>query len=371
MLEVWMADCWLAMMAFSVEDSVATSARIWPPSSWLKRCRARTDPGGGRGLRVELRHVEGQASDVVPDGGHHRTFRRPRPGGGIQVPELDGDGGRRRGCRNRERPVCPSGDRRRSPSGPRGRCSRAWWRRRRSAGRCPAMAWARLSTWVNQNVVARTTTRMPMGTAMTTSPFARRDRSTHRMVRRRPAGPSRMAEPLAEDGDAGNCAFPENRGYRRPASTSTGTVERTSDAQRPRNETSGAGSVPAFGGPGGGVGAGSRYEARRRAASHALRSLRRSSSEVPPQMPDSWLVARANSRHGSTASHDLAHALGRFDLLDGGSGRPDGEEEVRFRVPTGGQLAPVFGVPFHRAAPHECHVDLLRELCGPRPPAHL
>ena len=39
--------------------------------------------------------------------------------------------------------------------------------------------------------------------------------------------------------------------------------------------------------------------ARRRAASHALRSLRRSSSEVPPQTPDSWFVARAKLRQGS------------------------------------------------------------------------
>ena len=42
----------------------------------------------------------------------------------------------------------------------------------------------------------------------------------------------------------------------------------------------------------------------RRAANQALRSLRRSSSEVPPQTPDSWLVASAKSRQGSSASHD-------------------------------------------------------------------
>lgn len=42
--------------------------------------------------------------------------------------------------------------------------------------------------------------------------------------------------------------------------------------------------------------------ARLRAANQALRSLRRSSSEVPPQIPDSWFVARANSRQGSSAS---------------------------------------------------------------------
>ena len=40
----------------------------------------------------------------------------------------------------------------------------------------------------------------------------------------------------------------------------------------------------------------------RRAASQALRNLRRSSSDVPPQTPDSWLVASAKSRQGSSAS---------------------------------------------------------------------
>ena len=42
----------------------------------------------------------------------------------------------------------------------------------------------------------------------------------------------------------------------------------------------------------------------RRAASHALRSLRRSSSEVPPHTPDSWFVASAKSRQGSSASQE-------------------------------------------------------------------
>src|SRR5487761_1963740 len=38
-------------------------------------------------------------------------------------------------------------------------------------------------------------------------------------------------------------------------------------------------------------------EARRWRASQAFRNLRRSSSAVPPHTPDSWLVARANSKH--------------------------------------------------------------------------
>ena len=42
---------------------------------------------------------------------------------------------------------------------------------------------------------------------------------------------------------------------------------------------------------------------RRWRATYCLRSWRRSSSEVPPQTPESWLVARAYSRHGAWASH--------------------------------------------------------------------
>lgn len=47
----------------------------------------------------------------------------------------------------------------------------------------------------------------------------------------------------------------------------------------------------------------SRRSALLRFASHVLRSLRRSSSPVPPHTPDSWFVASANSKHGSSASH--------------------------------------------------------------------
>ena len=83
--------------------------------------------------------------------------------------------------------------------------------------------------------------------------------------------------------------------------------------------------------------------ARRRAASHWRRSLRRSSSEVPPQMPESWLVDRANSRQGWRASHVGAHGLGVVDLLDGGTGGADGEEQVGVGVTAGGLVAPVIG----------------------------
>ena len=57
-------------------------------------------------------------------------------------------------------------------------------------------------------------------------------------------------------------------------------------------------------------------EARRCRASQALRSLRRSSSEVPPQMPDSWLVTSANSRQDVLGLALPADRLGRVDLLD-------------------------------------------------------
>ena len=48
---------------------------------------------------------------------------------------------------------------------------------------------------------------------------------------------------------------------------------------------------------------------RRWRASQALRSLRRSSSSVPPQTPASWLVARANSRQAACTSHCRHTAL--------------------------------------------------------------
>ena len=68
-------------------------------------------------------------------------------------------------------------------------------------------------------------------------------------------------------------------------------------------------------------------------ASQALRSLRRSSSEVPPQMPDSWLVARANSRQDCWASHCRAHRLGRSICSIAGPGAADRERTGRDRCP--------------------------------------
>ena len=82
-------------------------------------------------------------------------------------------------------------------------------------------------------------------------------------------------------------------------------------------------------------------EALRCWASQARRSLRRSSSEVPPQTPESWLVTRANSRQAASAAQLAAHGLGLGDLLDGRPGGADREEQVGARVATGGEVAPV------------------------------
>ena len=98
-----------------------------------------------------------------------------------------------------------------------------------------------------------------------------------------------------------------------------------------------------------------RHEARRRAASQALRSLRRSSSEVPPQIPDSWLVARANSRHGSLASQAWQTRLAASICSMAGPVVPTGKKRSGSVCLTGGQIAPVVGVPIDRPVPHECH----------------
>ncbi len=51
----------------------------------------------------------------------------------------------------------------------------------------------------------------------------------------------------------------------------------------------------------------------------------------------------------------MADALGGVDLVDGGPGRANGEEEVRFGVAAGGRAAPVVRVPVNCPVPHESH----------------
>ncbi len=97
-------------------------------------------------------------------------------------------------------------------------------------------------------------------------------------------------------------------------------------------------------------------EARRRAASHALRSFRRSSSEVPPQTPDSWLVAEREVEARLLCVAPSADPFGRLDLVDSRAGGADGEEEIGFGAATSGQVSPVTVVPVDRPVPHKGHV---------------
>src|SRR4051812_47536057 len=51
----------------------------------------------------------------------------------------------------------------------------------------------------------------------------------------------------------------------------------------------------------------------------------------------------------------LADRLGGVDLVDGETGGPDREEELRIGVATRGAIAPLVGVPIVRADPSESH----------------
>ena len=59
-----------------------------------------------------------------------------------------------------------------------------------------------------------------------------------------------------------------------------------------------------------------------------------------PRSPESWLVARANSRHGGLGVALAADGLGVLDLLDGGAGGADREEQIRIGVTAGRRTAP-------------------------------
>ena len=67
--------------------------------------------------------------------------------------------------------------------------------------------------------------------------------------------------------------------------------------------------------------------ARRCLASQSLRSFRLSSSVVPPQMPDSWFVARANSRQLSRASQVAHTAFARMICSTAGPVLPTGKNK--------------------------------------------
>ena len=71
-------------------------------------------------------------------------------------------------------------------------------------------------------------------------------------------------------------------------------------------------------------------------------SARRSSSESPPQTPESWPDSSAQSRHDSRDGAAPADGLGLLDLHECRAGRPDREEQLRVLVPARA-VAPVHG----------------------------
>ena len=83
-----------------------------------------------------------------------------------------------------------------------------------------------------------------------------------------------------------------------------------------------------------------RADARRQTASRLRaraarwrRMARRSSSDSPPQMPESWFVVRAKSRHSTRAPAFAAHLLGPLDLHERRARRADREEQLGIGVP--------------------------------------
>ena len=85
---------------------------------------------------------------------------------------------------------------------------------------------------------------------------------------------------------------------------------------------------------------------RRWRASHCRRSRRRSSSEVPPHTPESWLVASANSRHCDCTGQMPHTALAASICSIAGPGGAHGEEKVRIGVLASRlqpPLAPILG----------------------------
>ena len=80
---------------------------------------------------------------------------------------------------------------------------------------------------------------------------------------------------------------------------------------------------------------------RPRAAARLRRMTRRSSSESPPQMPESWLVASAKSKHADPDRALAAHPLGVLDLHQRHPGRAHREEQIRIGVPAKGLVTPL------------------------------
>ena len=67
---------------------------------------------------------------------------------------------------------------------------------------------------------------------------------------------------------------------------------------------------------------------------------RRSSSDRPPQTPESWFVSSAKSRHSTRAVALAADLLGLLDLHERRARRADREEQLGIGVPAQRVVAP-------------------------------
>ena len=79
----------------------------------------------------------------------------------------------------------------------------------------------------------------------------------------------------------------------------------------------------------------------RSAAARLRRMTRRSSSDSPPQIPESWLVASAKSKQALDDRALAADPLGVFDLHQRHPGRTHGEEQIGVGVPAKGLVTPL------------------------------
>ena len=90
-------------------------------------------------------------------------------------------------------------------------------------------------------------------------------------------------------------------------------------------------------------------------ASQALRSLRRSSSVVPPQTPASWLVARANSRHSSLTGQAVQIRRAVSIWSRAGPVVPMGKKTSGSESRQAERVRHALDVPIVGADPGQCH----------------
>ncbi len=105
----------------------------------------------------------------------------------------------------------------------------------------------------------------------------------------------------------------------------------------------------------------------RMAAARLRRMTRRSSSESPPQMPESWLVASAKSKQAPDDRALTAYPLGMLDLHQRHPGGAHGEEQIRIGVPAKGLVTPlIVGSCQGEAGSKDRHGGAPRRLVGGR-----